>query len=192
MGYLITQILFYLLLAAAIGLVVGWLIRRFICQKQAQALEAAWTARLSRVETEREQLAARVAELERGTVVSGQAASTSSATPSVSEHQPVSLQRASLAAGAEKPRFLSEPKGSPDDLKQISGVGPKLERTLNGLGVYHFHQLAQFTASNVAWVDEHLRFKGRIEREGWVEQAVELAAGRPTKFSRRYLSKKGK
>ncbi len=192
MGYLITQILLCLLLAAAIGLVVGWLIRRFICQKQAQALEAGWAARLSRVETERDELAARVAELERSTVVSGQAASTSSATPSVSEHQPVSLQRASLAAGAEKPRFLPGPKGSPDDLKQISGVGPKLERTLNGLGVYHFHQLAQFTASNVAWVDEYLRFKGRIQREGWVEQAVELAAGRPTQFSRRYLSKKGK
>ena len=93
MGYLITQILFYLLLAATIGLVVGWLIRRFICQKQAQALEAAWTARLSRVETERDELAARVAELERSTVVSGQAASTSSATPSVSEHQPVSFLR---------------------------------------------------------------------------------------------------
>jgi NADH-quinone oxidoreductase subunit E len=192
MGYLITQILLCLLLAAAIGLVVGWLIRRFICQKQAQALEAGWAARLSRVETERDELAARVAELERGTVVSGQAANTSSAAPSVSPHQPASLQRASLAAGAEKPRFLSGPKGSADDLKQISGVGPKLERTLNGLGVYHFHQLAQFTASNVAWVDEHLRFKGRIQREGWVEQAVELAAGRPTEFSRRYSSKKGK
>jgi predicted flap endonuclease-1-like 5' DNA nuclease len=180
-----------LLLAAAIGLVVGWLIRRFICQKQAQVLEDGWAARLSRVETERDELAARVAELERGIVVSGQAASTASAAPSVSEHKPMSLQRASLAAGAEKPRFLSGPKRSPDDLKQISGVGPKLEGTLNGLGVYHFHQIAQFTASNVAWVDEQLRFKGRIQREGWVEQAAELAAGRATEFSRRYLSKKG-
>ena len=85
----------------------------------------------------------------------------------------MSLRRASLAPGAEKPRLLS---------------GPKLERTLNELGVYHFHQIAQFTASNVAWV-EHLRFKGRIQREGWVEHAVGLAAGRPTEFSRRYLSK---
>ncbi len=82
--------------------------------------------------------------------------------------------------------MLSGPKGNPDDLKQISGIGPKLGRTLNELGVYHFHQIAQFTASNVAWVDEHLRFKGRIQREGWVEQAVELAAGRLTEFSCRY------
>ena len=98
----------------------------------------------------------------------------------------MSLRRVSLAPGAEKPRLLSGPKGNPDDLKQISGIGPKLERTLNELGVYHFHQIAQFTASNVAWVDEHLRFKGRIQREGWVEQAVELAAGRLTEFSCRY------
>ncbi len=98
----------------------------------------------------------------------------------------MSLRRVSLAPGAEKPRLLSGPKGNPDDLKQISGIGPKLGRTLNELGVYHFHQIAQFTASSVAWVDEHLRFKGRIQREGWVEQAVELAAGRLTEFSCRY------
>jgi len=187
-GYLIMQVLFCLLLAAAIGLVVGWLIRRFICQKQAQALEAGWSARLSRVETQRDELAARVAQLERSTAGAGQATSATSA----SVHQPVTLRRASLVPGAEKPRLLSGPKGNPDDLKQISGIGPKLERTLNELGVYHLYQIAQFTASNVAWVDEHLRFKGRIQREGWVEQAVELAAGRPTEFSHRYLPRTGK
>jgi predicted flap endonuclease-1-like 5' DNA nuclease len=187
-GYLITQALLCLLLAAAIGLVVGWLIRRFICQKQAQALEAGWSARLSRVETQRDELAARVAQLERSIAGAGQATSA----PSASAHQPATLRRASLVPGAEKPRLLSGPKGNPDDLKQISGIGPKLERTLNELGVYHFHQIAQFTASNVAWVDEHLRSKGRIRREGWVEQAVELAAGRPTEFSHRYLPRTGK
>ncbi len=188
MGYLITQILFCLLLAAAIGLVVGWLIRRFIYQKQAQALEAGWSARLSRVETERDELAGRVAQLERGTAGAGQATNA----PSASAQQPMSLRRASLAPGAEKPRLLSRPKGNPDDLKRISGIGPKLERTLNELGVYHFHQIAQFTASHVAWIDEYLRFKGRIQREDWVEQAVELAAGRPTEFSRRYSPRTGK
>jgi NADH-quinone oxidoreductase subunit E len=185
MNYLVTQIVFCLLLAAAIGLVVGWLIRRFICYKQAQELEAGWSARLSRVETERDKLAARMVQLERSSAAAGQAMNTASA----DIRQPATLRRASLAAGAEKPRLLTRPQGSPDDLKQISGIGSKLERTLNGLGVYHFHQIAQFTASNVAWVDDHLRFKGRIQREGWVEQALELAAGRATEFSRRYMFK---
>lgn len=64
--------------------------------------------------------------------------------------------------------------GAADDLKKISGVGPKLEQTLNELGVYHYEQVAQFTAEDIAWVDERLRFKGRIERDDWVGQAKAL------------------
>ena len=332
MGYLITQILFCLLLAAAIGLVVGWLIRRFICQKQAQSLEASWSARHTRVENERDELAARVAALEARAKTAASTTSVASKTAGKGEYaieeiegigkgfgsklraidikttedllercrtdegltsvasqtglEPIllrkctsmadfmrlggvrsqnselleaagvssvqdlatrgpggltanmgrvnerlhltrvgptgetvtqwvqqaktlgpriewdtgteptprvetdTLRRASMAPGAEKPLLFSGPRGTPDDLKQISGVGPKLERTLHELGVYHFHQIAQFTSNNVAWVDDYLNFKGRIQREGWVEQAVELAAGRPTEFSRRYLSNK--
>ncbi len=186
MGYLVTQVVLCLLIAAAIGLVVGWLIRRFICRKQTKELEAGWGARLSRIETERDQFAARVVQLEQGTAA-GQVTST----PDTDVHEPATLKRVLLAAGAEKPRLLSGPQGRPDDLKQISGIGPKLERTLNELGVYHFHQIAQFTLRNVAWVDDHLKFKGRIQRERWVKQALELAAGRSTEFSRRYLSRKG-
>jgi NADH-quinone oxidoreductase subunit E len=65
--------------------------------------------------------------------------------------------------------------GKPDDLKKIKGVGPKLEGTLNDLGIYHFDQIAGWTESDVAWVDERLKFKGRIERDGWIEQAKALA-----------------
>lgn len=75
--------------------------------------------------------------------------------------------------------------GKADDLKLISGVGPKLEKTLNGLGIFHFWQIAEFTPDNVAWVDRHLRFKGRIEREKWISQAKVLAAGQETEFSKR-------
>jgi NADH-quinone oxidoreductase subunit E len=75
------------------------------------------------------------------------------------------------------PQGLSAPEGEPDDLKKISGIGPGIEKTLNGLGIYHFRQIAAFTPDNVAWVNQHLRFKGRIEREDWIEQARKLAAG---------------
>ncbi|MGI9506875.1 MAG: hypothetical protein ACR2RE_27865 [Geminicoccaceae bacterium] len=85
-----------------------------------------------------------------------------------------------------RPEGLSAPRGgTADDLKKISGVGPKLEKTLNGLGIFHFSQIADFTPDHVAWVDKYLRFKGRIERENWIEQAKVLAAGGETEFSRR-------
>lgn len=75
------------------------------------------------------------------------------------------------------PGRLSAPLGEgADDLKLIKGIGPELERMLNGLGFYHFAQLASWTPEEVAWVDAHLEgFDGRIEREGWVEQARQLA-----------------
>jgi predicted flap endonuclease-1-like 5' DNA nuclease len=78
------------------------------------------------------------------------------------------------------PQGLSAPEGEPDDLKKISGIGPGIEKTLNGLGIYHFRQIAAFTPDNVAWVNQHLRFKGRIEREDWIGQARKLAAGETT------------
>ena len=65
--------------------------------------------------------------------------------------------------------------GTSDDLKRISGVGPKLEGTLHSLGIFHFDQIAEWNADNVAWVDEYLSFKGRIDREDWIAQAKEMA-----------------
>lgn len=74
-----------------------------------------------------------------------------------------------------RPAGLDAPKGEPDDLKKIGGVGPKLEGTLNGLGIYHFWQIAEFTPDNVAWVDGYLSFKGRIDRDDWIGQAKAFA-----------------
>jgi predicted flap endonuclease-1-like 5' DNA nuclease len=75
------------------------------------------------------------------------------------------------------PAALPSPEGEPDDLKKISGIGPGIEKTLHGLGIYHFRQIAQFTPDNVAWIDQRLRFRGRIEREDWIGQARKLATG---------------
>ena len=81
------------------------------------------------------------------------------------------------AGGEVRPLGLAAPRdGAPDDLRLIEGVGPKLESTLHSLGVFHFDQIAAWTAANVAWVDQYLRFRGRIVRERWVEQAKELSA----------------
>ena len=65
--------------------------------------------------------------------------------------------------------------GDKDDLKQLSGVGPALEKKLNENGVTTFAQIAGWKKADIADMDEKLAFKGRIEREGWVAQAKELA-----------------
>lgn len=73
---------------------------------------------------------------------------------------------------------LTEPlEGVADNLQMISGVGPKLEKTLNDLGVYHFGQIAKWGKSDIDWVDEYLKFSGRIVRENWIDQAEALAKG---------------
>ena len=73
-------------------------------------------------------------------------------------------------AAAERPAV-------PDDLKLISGVGPKVEATLHSLGIYTFAQIASWKEAERRWVDGYLNFKGRIEREDWVRQADALARG---------------
>ncbi|MEO1242787.1 MAG: 50S ribosomal protein L21 [Pseudomonadota bacterium] len=66
---------------------------------------------------------------------------------------------------------------SADDLKKLSGVGPVLEKKLIEAGVTSFAQIASWKKKDIEEFDEKLSFKGRIEREGWVEQAKELAKG---------------
>ena len=75
-----------------------------------------------------------------------------------------------------KPRTMTAPrKAGADDLKRISGVGPQLEAMLNGLGFWHFDQIAAWGPGEIAWVDARIKFKGRIERDNWVAQAADLA-----------------
>ena len=89
------------------------------------------------------------------------------------------------AGEGKKPATLSAARdGGPDDLKQIKGVGPKLESLLHSMGFYHFDQIAGWGADEVAWVDQNLEgFKGRVSRDAWVDQAKTLAAGGTTEFS---------
>lgn len=89
---------------------------------------------------------------------------------------------------ADRPPGLPAPRGgAPDDLRMIAGVGPKIESTLNSLGVYHFDQIAAWTPEQISWVDQYLSFRGRVSRESWIEQARALARGEETDGKRRYL-----
>jgi predicted flap endonuclease-1-like 5' DNA nuclease len=80
---------------------------------------------------------------------------------------------------------LSAP-AKPDDLKRIRGVGLLIERKLNAMGIATYEQIANWTADDVGMVNAKLEFKGRIERENWIEQARILASGGHTDFSRRF------
>jgi large subunit ribosomal protein L21 len=81
------------------------------------------------------------------------------------------------SASTEAPHFLDAPNGEPDDLKKILGIGPVLEEKLNGMGIYHYSQIAAFTDDDIASINTHLNFPGRIERDEWIPQAAELMQG---------------
>lgn len=77
--------------------------------------------------------------------------------------------------------------GDPDNLALLKGVGPKLNVLLVSLGVTRFDQIAEWDANDVAEVDQYLgNFKGRVERDNWVDQARLLAAGDTTTFEAKY------
>lgn len=90
------------------------------------------------------------------------------------ETKPAAAKPATASADG-KPATLSAPRdGGKDDLKNIKGVGPKIEGILNGMGIYHYDQIASWGRKEVKWVDEELSFKGRIDREKWIAQAKKL------------------
>ena len=62
-----------------------------------------------------------------------------------------------------------------DDLKQIKGIGPAIEKTLNELGVYRYHQIAEMSEYDIDRVAQQLKgFRSRIYREDWIGQARDL------------------
>ncbi|MEM6889943.1 MAG: hypothetical protein AAF636_17655 [Pseudomonadota bacterium] len=112
-----------------------------------------------------------------------------SKTPAAPAEAPVQQSSEPVTQGNTEGRpanFSDAPRDTgADDLKLIGGVGPKLEGTLNSLGIWHFEQVAALTEQDIAWVDERLRFKGRIERDDWLGQAKILAEGGDTEFSKK-------
>jgi predicted flap endonuclease-1-like 5' DNA nuclease len=82
---------------------------------------------------------------------------------------------AAKAPEGEKPELLDQPRdGRGDDLKLISGIGPKVEQKLNSIGVWHYAQISSWSQKEINWVNHAISFAGRIERENWVPQAAQL------------------
>ncbi|MDZ4842843.1 MAG: hypothetical protein SH859_11990, partial [Hyphomicrobium aestuarii] len=146
-------------------------------------------------------------------MASGAAATTAAANAATEPAKPAKLADAILSkqAEAEKPRSdlsglrsvrsealrpdlttnENQRSGQPraasqlDDLKRVRGIGVLIEKKLNSLGITTYEQIANWTNADIDRVSQILDFKGRIERENWVEQARILASGAHTEFSRR-------
>lgn len=119
------------------------------------------------------------------------------AAPSRGGQKPISLPKVTMldhdpstvapSVDADKPVGLAAARaGGPDDLKLISGIGPKIETILHGLGIFHFDQVAAWTPKEIAWVDQYLKFNGRITRDAWIAQADALATGGPKEYAKRF------
>ncbi len=105
-------------------------------------------------------------------VGAGSVAAISAAVP-VGKAAPKKAAPKKEAAAPGKPEAPAA--AAADDLKQLSGVGPALEKKLHEAGITSFDQIAAWTPEDVTEMDEKLSFKGRIEREGWIDQAKDLA-----------------
>lgn len=94
--------------------------------------------------------------------------------------------RSEALLGQEGARNAANRRGSDiDDLKRIRGIGVLIEKKLNSLGILNYEQVANWTGADIERISRILDFKGRIEREHWIEQARILATGGQTEFSRR-------
>ncbi len=80
------------------------------------------------------------------------------------------------ATSTDRFELLAAPRGAPDDLTKIAGVGPQIEKKLNEQGVFHYWQLAAMTDEEAARLDADLKFNGRILRDKWAELARALMA----------------
>jgi small subunit ribosomal protein S2 len=80
-------------------------------------------------------------------------------------------------ASGESFEILTAPRGAPDDLSKLPGVGPQLEKKLNEAGIFHYWQLAALQPADAEKLDGDLKLSGRIGRENWVDQARNLMEG---------------
>jgi predicted flap endonuclease-1-like 5' DNA nuclease len=96
---------------------------------------------------------------------------------------PAPVVEAKSELPAMRPLTLTGPRnGVPDDLQRIRGIGQRNEELLNGLGIFHFGQIAAWTPAEARWIGGHIAFPERIERDDWVGQAIILATGGDTGY----------
>ena len=102
----------------------------------------------------------------------------------VARPQKAALRKAPVSAVAtRKPRRPVKRAAAPaaglaNDLKRISGIGPKLEQVLNGRGIFRFADIAALSKADVERLDSELGLAGRVVRDDWIGQAKALTGAR--------------
>ena len=186
-GFLISEMVVLILLVALLGLFVGWLIWGRWSSMNVDTGEADRLRReLDACKAKHFEKDARIAAL--GSEASASVSATHEA--DVTSEGVLDYDGDGILQGeneGSKPATLDGARdGVADDLKQIKGIGPKMEKMCNALGLYHFDQIAAWTPDEEAWVNANLEgFKGRVSRDEWRVQAKLLAAGGETEFSKR-------
>ncbi len=106
-------------------------------------------------------------------------AAAAEAAPAAEPVAEVAVEEAITVPELEVPTFerIAAPRGAPDDLKKITGVGPVLEQKLNDLGIFHYWQIAALNDDDMKALDEDLALHGRISRDDWIGQARTLGEG---------------
>src|SRR5690606_25945282 len=87
--------------------------------------------------------------------------------------RPAAAPTAAARGQGRTPEGIAAPRGGQaDNLKEIEGIGPVLEKLCHELGIFHFDQIAAWGPDEIAWMDGNLKgFRGRITRDRWVAQA---------------------
>jgi NADH-quinone oxidoreductase subunit E len=90
--------------------------------------------------------------------------------------EPVAQAPAKIAVKTAAKSSAGKRTQAADDLKRISGIGPKLEQVLNARGIQSYADIAAWTPADIRQIDDEFDFEGRIERDDWIGQAKALAA----------------
>ncbi len=180
MLYAIGEILVFLIIAALLGAILGWLLKDMLLRKQ---LETTWRRECDKHRKQAEQLQTQLNEctrqrdrLETEPVAPTEEPSHTEAADK-RESEAVVLDKASAQEQVKTiaARTARDQQVEDDDLIQIRGIGPVLEKLLKSMGITSFRQIANFTEEDVKIIATALgSFPGRIERDNWKQSAREL------------------
>jgi predicted flap endonuclease-1-like 5' DNA nuclease len=165
--YTAGEIVVWLLIAAVLGFLLGWLLRGMLRPPARVARAPEPTARPAAPAKG----GTRVTEID-----TGEGQTRTGSAPVESRFAPPSDAVDARGRVAEiASRTAGDGDVPHDDLVRIHGVGPKIARLLGSLGITSFRQVARFTPEDVAVVNDALEiFPGRIERDDWMSSAREL------------------
>ncbi len=175
------QIIALICAAFVVGMIIGYVLRRsyFPPSGQSRAASESGVALESRAEIKRGSLLTRGSSAATRKPARKPAAAAKPVSPPPAEPEPVIPAEASAEPVAPQADVATASKDrAADNLQEIKGIGAVLEKKLNKMGIQNFDQIAAWTEADIDRVDRTLNFRGRIQREQWVEQARAMISDR--------------